>query len=110
MSDRGMKKWAPFKALKNQEALIKISTEKKTEIECPILSSDQIEKIVKYLNVLTEGQEFELTYYKDGHIHNIKTTFIRVDEHARKITTSDIICSIDLILDIELPVYFEGDC
>lgn len=110
MNDRGMKKWAPFKALKDQDALINKAIEKKKEVECPTLSFDQMEKISRCLTFLTKGQEFKLTYYQDGHIHTIKTTFIMVDEHERKIATSNIICSVDLILDIELPVYLEDDC
>lgn len=109
MSDRGMKKWAPFKALKDQDALISKAIEKKKEVECPILSSDQLEKISRCLGLLKEGQEFELTYYKEGHIYNIKTIFKKVDEYSRRLFTKDIVCGYDFILDIEMPLFFDEE-
>ena len=54
MSDRGMKKWAPYKSLVEQEKYLKKAHDDNEKIERPILSSDEMEeineKLVNYSN------------------------------------------------------------
>ena len=49
MSDRGMKKWAPYKSLIEQEVFINKMRVNKSKIEKPILCDEEMEKINYYL-------------------------------------------------------------
>ena len=45
MNDRGMKKWAPYKSLNEQETFLNQMREKRSRIEKPIISQDLAEQI-----------------------------------------------------------------
>ena len=45
MSDRGMKKWAPYKSLIEQEVFINKMRVNKSKIEKPILCDEEMDKI-----------------------------------------------------------------
>lgn len=68
MSERGMKKWAPFSALPEQNAFIKRAKElHQQEIE-PTLSEDQIAEIEFILNNY-ENECVEITYFNKKTLH-----------------------------------------
>lgn len=68
MSERGMKKWAPFSALPEQNSFIKRAKElHKQEIE-PILSEDQIAEIEFILNSY-ENEYVEVAYFNKKMIY-----------------------------------------
>lgn len=78
MSDRGMKKWAPYKSLQEQwEVLDKISEEQE-RVERPILSEEQAEEINQVL-VEYHGQELEFYYFKRNKILKEKSTIKKID-------------------------------
>ena len=65
MSDRGMKKWAPYKSLIEQEKYLnkaKQNSEKETR---PQISSDEAELINEIL-VNYHGEELEILYWRNG--------------------------------------------
>ena len=78
MSDRGMKKWAPYKSLQEQWEVLDHLHEKEERIERPILSNEQAEEINDKL-VNYDGQEYEFYYYKRGKILKEKSTIHKID-------------------------------
>ena len=88
MSDRGMKKWAPYKSLNEQWDVLDNLSEEETYIEKPKISSDEAEiindKLVNY-----SGEEYTFYYYKTGRILKEKSTIKKIDIYNRKIILSN---------------------
>ena len=49
MSERGMKKWAPYKSLNEQEDYLKKLHKKQEKVERPSISSDEADNINEIL-------------------------------------------------------------
>ena len=95
MSDRGMKKWAPYKTLQEQwETLDSIDEENKL-VEKPKISNEEAEEINDKL-VNYRGEELEFYYYKKGRILVEKSTIKKIDAYNRK-----------LILNNEVIIYLK---
>ena len=88
MSDRGMKKWAPYKSLVEQEKYLKKAHNDNEKIERPILSSDEMEeingKLVNYSN-----EEVIITYWRDNKINSVTTLIKKIDANNKKIILPD---------------------
>lgn len=83
MSDRGMKKWAPYKSLNEQwDVLEKMSEEE--YIEKPTISNEEAEEINEKL-VNYSGEEYTFYYYKRGRILKEKTTIKKIDVFNHKL-------------------------
>ena len=84
MSDRGMKKWAPYKSLIEQEVFINKMRVNKNKIEKPILCEEEIEKINYYL---TEKRCRTLIFsiFEDGYIYKIQTKIKTIDQYTKSI-------------------------
>ena len=83
MSDRGMKKWAPYKSLNEQwDTLDKMSEEE--YIEKPKISNEEAEEINEKL-VNYSGEEYTFYYYKRGKILKEKTTIKEIDVFNHKL-------------------------
>lgn len=95
MSDRGMKKWQPFKALSQQDEVLDEIIKQKNKKERPRLSEDQIEKIQRNL-VLNE--ELSIKYYTTNEVKEEKGVITKIDPYQRKLTINrKSILFIDLI-------------
>lgn len=82
MSDRGIKKWAPYKSLVEQtDSLRDLDNSYKVD-ERPVLSSDQEEEINEIL-VHYHGQEVEVKYYKDKKIWQFCGVILKIDQVNR---------------------------
>lgn len=88
MSERGMKKWAPFKALVEQEKYLKYTKDKNREVEKPIVSNEKAEEI-NYLLQHHEGRILNFTIYKNKRLVEIKNIIKRIDMFDRKIYMID---------------------
>lgn len=84
MSDRGMKKWAPYKTLQEQWTTLDNLHESEEKIEKPKISSEVAEEINDIL-VNYHGQELEVFYYKNGRILKEKSTMKKIDAFNRKL-------------------------
>ena len=78
MSDRGMKKWAPYKTLDEQWNTLDRLHANEEKVEKPKISSEAAEEINEIL-VNYHGQELELYYYKSGRILKEKSTIKKID-------------------------------
>lgn len=98
MSGRGMKKWAPYKALIEQGDALRDLERNREVHERPILSSDQEEEINDIL-VNYHGQYVRITYWKNKKIYEICGIILKIDsvnrwlelEERKKVLLSDLI-------------------
>ena len=84
MSDRGMKKWAPYKSLNEQWSTLDNLYKNEDKVEKPQISNEVAEEINDIL-VNYHGQELEFYYYKNGYILKEKSTIKKIDAFNRKI-------------------------
>ena len=95
MSDRGMKKWAPYKTLEDQWSTLDNLYKSEEKVEKPLISNEVAEEINEKL-VNYHGQELEFFYYKNGRILKEKSTIKKIDAFNRK-----------LILDNSIIIYLK---
>ena len=84
MSERGMKKWAPYKSLIEQEKYLKKASQKNEKQERPQISSDEAENINEIL-VNYNGEELEITYWRNEKINTISSILVKIDPENKKI-------------------------
>ncbi len=84
MSDRGMKKWAPYKTLNEQWSTLEELHKNEEKVERPTISNEVAEEINDKL-VNYNGEELEFYYYKNGRILKEKSTIKKIDAMERKI-------------------------
>ena len=98
MSDRGMKKWAPYKSLNEQWSTLDNLYKNEDKVEKPQISNEVAEEINDIL-VNYHGQELEFYYYKNGYILKEKSTIKKIDAFNRKLilNNQEIILLKDLV-------------
>ncbi len=84
MSDRGMKKWAPYKSLNEQWSTLDNLYKNEDKVEKPQISNEAAEEINDIL-VNYHGQELDFYYYKNGYILKEKSTIKKIDAFNRKL-------------------------
>ena len=84
MSERGMKKWAPYKSLPEQEKYLNKLKEQQQKVERPIMSSDEAEEINEIL-VNYQGEEILITYWRNEKINSVTTIIKKIDVDNKKI-------------------------
>ena len=84
MSGRGMKKWAPYKSLKEQwETLDNVHQEEEKVVK-PTISNEEAESINEILTNY-HGQELTIIYFRNGKILEEKSTIKKIDAFEKKI-------------------------
>ena len=83
MSDRGMKKWAPFSSLIEQATCLEEMKYQRNKISKPVLTEDQIEKINYVLQSYKKGQIVKIKFFHDGYLYEVNTTIKRIDLENR---------------------------
>lgn len=78
MSDRGMKKWAPYASLIEQKGTMNRMKINRTKTTKPLLSNEAVEAINRALfeNV---GKAIQITYFEEGLRKTIKTTLLAIN-------------------------------
>lgn len=84
MSDRGMKKWAPYKSLVEQYDSLDKTRFQKEIIPQPILTSDKEEEINEIL-VNYHNQIVLIKYYRKDRIQEIETKIKKIDVNEKKL-------------------------
>ena len=84
MSERGMKKWAPYKSLNEQEDYLNKLHKDQKKVAKPRLSSDSAEEINEIL-VNYHGEELKITYYRNNEINVIISTLKKIDAENKMI-------------------------
>ena len=88
MSERGMKKWAPYKSLNEQENYLNKLHKDSEKVEKPRISSDAAEEINDIL-VSYHGEELIITFYRNERIQNVSTVIKKIDAENKKIVLPD---------------------
>ena len=88
MSDRGMKKWAPYKSLTEQFEHIHTLREDRNKIEKPTISNEKAEEINSIL-LNHNGRELIFTIYIKGKIYKYIGVIKRIDTLEKNILLTD---------------------
>lgn len=88
MSERGMKKWMPYKSLVEQEEYLNKLRDNREKIEKPQLSSDEAELINEIL-VNYHNEELIIIYWRNNKINSISTVLKKIDKENKKIVLQD---------------------
>ena len=84
MSERGMKKWAPYKSLIEQEKYLKKVHDNNNKQTRPQISSDEAETINEILTNY-QGEELEISYWRNEKINTISSILVKIDVDNKKI-------------------------
>lgn len=84
MSDRGMKKWAPYKTLQEQWETLDNIHKSEQKVEKPKISNEEAEAINDVL-VNYHGQELEIIYYKNGRLLKEKSIIKKIDAFEKRL-------------------------
>ena len=84
MSERGMKKWAPYKSLNEQEGYLKKLHQKQEKIERPRISSDEAENINEIL-VNYHSEELIISYWRNNQVNTVTSMINKIDPVNKKI-------------------------
>lgn len=100
MSDRGMKKWAPYSSLIEQATCLAEMRYKRNKVDKPIQSQDLAEKIN---NVLSNyhGGPIKIKFYYDGYFYVINKEIKRIDIDNKKLIFDTGKLNFSQIVDIE---------
>ena len=88
MSDRGMKKWAPYKSLIEQEKYLNRVSDDNKKTEKPQISSDEAELINEIL-INYHGEELLITYWRNNKINTMSAILKKIDAENKKIVLQD---------------------
>ena len=88
MSDRGMKKWAPFSSLIEQKSYLNNELKKKEKKAKPTVSTEQAESINRILSTYN-GQKLLITYFENDDIKTISSTIKRIDVLNKRLVLSN---------------------
>lgn len=100
MSDRGMKKWAPYSSLIEQATVLNQMKYNKNKIEKPLLTEDQKEKI-NFVLTNYHGELVTIKFFHDGYLYIINDTIKKVDIENKKLILTKGKLDFRLIIDIE---------
>ena len=84
MSDRGIKKWAPYRSLPEQAPSLNNKYEKQKDVEKPLISNEVAEEINEILTNY-HGQLVHIKYYRNKRINEIETTIKKIDSLNHKL-------------------------
>ena len=101
MSDRGMKKWAPFSSLIEQATCLEEMKYQRNKISKPILTEDQIEKINYILQSYQKGKIVKIKFFHDGYLYIINTSIRKIDLDNKVLVLENGKLSFSNIIDIE---------
>ena len=104
MSDRGIKKWAPYKTLSEQDFNMSKQKEKEEKIEKPTISAEFAEEINEIL-VNYHGELLTIGYYRNGAILEATDRIKKIDTFEKKL----VLCSRKTIMIKEIVSIIRND-
>ena len=106
MSDRGMKKWAPFSSLIEHATCLEQMKYERNKIDKPILSDDQKQKINYALQTYKKGQIVKIKFFNDGYLYYTNTQIKRIDLENRRLILESGKLDFSNIIDIDTSEFF----
>lgn len=101
MSDRGMKKWAPYSSLIEQSSVLERMFYEKNKTSKPSISSERAEKI-NHIFMNYQGQELDIKYFYDGYVYVLKTRLKRIDITNKKVILEEGSIPFSEIIDVDI--------
>ena len=101
MSDRGMKKWAPFSSLIEQATCLEAMKYQRNKISKPKLTQDQVEKINYALQCYEPGQIVKIKFYNDGYLYESNVEIKRIDLNNRILILDKGKLKLENLIDID---------
>lgn len=101
MSDRGMKKWAPFSSLIEQATCLEAMKYQRNKIAKPKLTQDQVEKINFALQSYEPGQIVKIKFYNDGYLYESNVEIKRIDLNNRILILDKGKLKLENLIDID---------
>ena len=105
MSDRGMKKWAPYSSLIEQATCLEEMRYERNKVEKPTITQDRIEKI-NFILQNYRGQPLKIRFWHDGYFYIINKPIKRIDLENKKLIFDTGKLSFAQIIDIEDTISF----
>ncbi|PES77243.1 hypothetical protein CN505_03245 [Bacillus cereus] len=106
MIDRGMMRWIPFSAIKEQFEGLNELYEKQNQVQMPILDEQQLDNINEVVcEAMAENQKVSILYHyhhslhnTSGYIHYFDTlrNRLRIVDEYEKITYVNSTCIVDI--------------
>lgn len=83
MIDRGMMRWVPFSAIKEQFEGLNEMYEKQNQVQMPILDEQQLDLINDIVcEAITENKQISISYHKENEIYS-ETGYIHYYDMSR---------------------------
>lgn len=99
--DRGIIKWLPFDALTGYKNAIRKLKEKRTLIEQPILSEDQLEILNRRLEeTINNKKDVTLYYYFKGQVYYQTGKITKIDYMYKKIRINNKWLNANVIIEM----------
>lgn len=105
MSDRGMKKWAPFSSLIEQSTMLEEMFYEKNKKAKPTISNERAQKINQIL-ANYHGEKLRIKYYYDGYLYETVTSIKRIDTLNRKLIFEDGNIPFSEVIDLNIDFDF----
>lgn len=100
MSDRGMKKWAPYSSLIEQATCLEEMRYERNKVEKPVLTEDKKEEINLILQQY-KGGPIKVKFWADGYFYYIDKPIKKIDLENRCLVYEKGKLMLSSIIDIE---------
>lgn len=100
MSDRGMKKWAPFSSLIEQATCLEKMRFERNKIEKPHIASDLANKLNQILKNY-HGEEVTIEFFYNGYIYNVTSKITSINTSKKELILPSGAIPFNEILNIE---------
>ena len=101
MSDRGMKKWAPYSSLIEQSTVLNEMFYEKNKKSKPQISNERANKI-NQIFANYGGESVRIKYFYDGYIYEVSIKIKKIDTLNKKLIFEEGSMPFSEIIDIKL--------
>jgi hypothetical protein len=101
MSDRGMKKWAPYASLIEQKGTISNMKNRRGQLKKPLLSQEMANDINAGL-LIAKDKDVNIDYFFEGNKHHISGIVTKINYDQKWLVINDITISFAMLLAISI--------
>jgi hypothetical protein len=101
VSDRGMKKWAPYASLIEQKGTIHSMKKDRTKVKKPLLSQEQASSINDIL-LKSHGKTLMIRFYEQGFIYEDRFVVKKIDLDYKKLICDRQTINFNQLLNLEI--------
>jgi hypothetical protein len=101
MSDRGMKKWAPYSSLIEQKGTISKMKNHREQFKKPLLSQEMANEINACL-LQAKDQQVIVDYFFEGHKQQLSGLVTKINYDQKWLMINNMTLSFSLILSISI--------